>query len=104
MAIKRKSNLEAADNVGFNTDDLTINSLTMGGVVLGAGTAVAGAGLVVTALPVQSLIAAGTSTGLIYAGQRKAKGLPILPWIKAKDDEEVIDTAAETVTAESATA
>lgn len=104
MAIKRKSNLEAADNVGFNTDDLTFNALTVAGLGIGAGTVVAGAAAVATALPAQVLTAATASGTLIYAGQRKAKGEPILPWMKAKDDEEVIDTAAETVTAEAATA
>jgi hypothetical protein len=46
MAIKRKSNLEAADNVGFNTDDLTFNALTVAGLGIGAGTVVAGAAAV----------------------------------------------------------
>ena len=95
MAIKRKSNLEAADNVGFNTDDLTFNALTVAGLGIGAGTVVAGAAAVATALPARVLTAAAASGGLIYSGQRQAKGQPILPWMKAKEDAEVIDTTAE---------
>ena len=62
------------------------NLLFTSGVLLAAGTGVAGAALVVSALPAQMLTAATVSGGLIYAGDRKAKGLPIFPFkVNAED-------------------
>ena len=58
------------------------NSLTTAGVVVAAGTGVAGAAVLTAALPAQMLGAAALSGGLIYAGDRQAKGLPINPFNK----------------------
>jgi len=65
-------------------DLLTKNTLTTAGVVVAAGTGVAGAALLTAALPAQMLAAAGTSAALIYAGDRQAKDLPIFPWTAPK--------------------
>ena len=64
-------------------DVLNKNTLTTAGVLVAGSTGVAAAALVATALPAQMLIAAGTSAGLIYAGDRQSKGLPINPFIKS---------------------
>ena len=61
-------------------DILNKNTLTTAGVLLAGSTGVAAAALVTTALPAQMLIAAGTSAGLIYAGDRQAKGLSMNPF------------------------
>ncbi len=62
------------------TDLLTKNTLTTAGVVIAAGTGVAGAAVLAAALPAQILTAATVSGGLIYAGDRQAKGLSINPF------------------------
>ena len=67
------------------TDLLTKNTLTTAGVVVAAGTGVAGAAVLTAALPAQMLLAAGISSGLIYAVDRKSKDLPILPWVKTQE-------------------
>ena len=64
-------------------DILNKNSLTTAGVLVAGSTGVAAAALVATALPAQMLIAAGTSAGLIYAGDRQSKGLSINPFVKS---------------------
>ena len=58
---------------------LTRNSLTTAGAAVAAGTAVAGTAVLVAALPAQMALASGLSAGLYYAGDRKAKNLPIIP-------------------------
>ena len=55
------------------------NFLTTSGVLIAAGTGVAGGALLVTAFPAQVLGAAALSGGLLYAGDRKDKGLPLVP-------------------------
>ena len=62
------------------TDLLTKNTLTTAGVVIAAGTGVAGAAVLAAALPAQILTAAAVSGGLIYAGDRQAKGQSINPF------------------------
>jgi len=61
------------------------NFLTTAGVLVAAGTGVAGTALLVTAMPAQILGAAALSGGLIYAGDRKAKKLPLIPVAQASD-------------------
>ena len=68
--------------VSNGLDILNKNTLTTAGVLVAGSTGVAAAALVATALPAQMLIAAGTSAGLIYAGDRQAKGLSINPFSK----------------------
>ena len=69
-----------ADAVGAGSEGLMDkNFLTTAGVLVAAGGGVAGTALLVTALPAQTLTAAAVSGGLIYAGDRKHKGLPIIP-------------------------
>ena len=65
-------------------DILNKNTLTTAGVLVAGSTGVAAAALVATALPAQMLIAAGTSAGLIYAGDRQSKGLSINPFSKTE--------------------
>lgn len=55
------------------------NFLTTSGVLIAAGTGVAGGALLVTAFPAQILGAAAISGGLLYAGDRMDKGLPPVP-------------------------
>ena len=81
------------------TSILDKNALTSAGVLVAAGTGVAGTALLVTALPAQMALAAGASAGLIYAGDRQDKGLPILPWQKGDEQsapaaEAVVETTA----------
>ena len=74
------------------------NLLFTSGVLVAAGTGVAGAAVLVSALPAQVITAGALSGGLMYAGHRKDKGLPVFPWQK---DEEAAP-AATTATAEAA--
>ena len=66
---------------------LTKNTLTTAGVLVAAGTGVAGAAVLTAALPAQMAVAATLSGGLIYAGDRQAKGLPINPFNKESNEE-----------------
>ena len=78
-------------------DLLDKNALTTAGVLVGAGTAVAGAGILTVALPAQVFGATAISAGLIYAGDRQSKGLKILANPFAKPEEEatpVVEAAA----------
>ncbi len=69
-----------AGGTGNAVDILNKNALTTAGVLVGGSTAIAAGALVTAALPVQMVTAATVSAGLIYAGDRQAKGLPINPW------------------------
>lgn len=74
---------------------LTKNTLTTAGVMVAAGTGVAGAAVLAAALPAQIATAAALSGGLIYAGDRKAKGLSINPFQKeAADTTVTVEPAA----------
>lgn len=77
-----------AGGTGNAVDILNKNALTTAGVLVAAGTGVAGAAVLTAALPAQMLLAGTASAGLIYAGDRQAKGLPINPF--AKDESEAI--------------
>ena len=68
------------ENTASATDLLTKNTLTTAGVVIAAGTGVAGAAVLAAALPAQILTAAAVSGGLIYAGDRQSKGLSVNPF------------------------
>ena len=72
-------------------DLLDKNALTTAGVVLAAGGAVSGSLVLTAALPVPVIGLTAVSAGLIYAGDRQAKGLPINPFNK----DEVKELAAE---------
>lgn len=69
------------------------NTLTTAGVLVGAGTGVAGVALVATALPAQLALATGVSAALIYAGDRQDKGLPLNPWA-SKDETKTAEAPA----------
>ena len=56
------------------------NLLFTSGVLVAAGTGVAGAALLLSAMPAQVLGATALSGGLMFAGQRKHEGKAILPW------------------------
>lgn len=84
----------------MNTQELlNKNGLTTAGVLLGSTTALAGAALVTVALPAQVLTCTGISAGLIYAGDRKAKNLPLNPFSK---DSSSVSSESVDVTAVSA--
>ena len=76
---------------GANDGMLNKNMLTTAGILVGGSTVVASLGLVATAMPAQLALAAGASAGLIYAGDRKDKDLPLNPW--GKTDETDTETA-----------
>lgn len=65
-------------------DILNKNTLTTAGVLVAGSAGLASAALVASALPAQMLIAAGTSAGLIYAGDRQSKGLSFNPFSKTE--------------------
>lgn len=75
-------------------DLLTKNTLTTAGVIVAAGTGVAGAAVLAAALPAQIATAAVVSGGLLYAGDRQAKGLSINPFQKDATDTTVAVKAA----------
>ena len=70
----------AADGTAGAIELLNKNTLTTAGVILGAGTGVAGAALLTAALPAQMLLATGATAALLYAGDRQAKDKPVFPW------------------------
>jgi hypothetical protein len=72
--------ITAVQEIESSMDLLTKNTLTTAGVVIAAGTGVAGAAVLAAALPAQILTAAAVSGGLIYAGDRQAKGLSVNPF------------------------
>ena len=81
-------------------DLLTKNTLTTAAVILGSGTAVAGATLLTVALPAQMLGAVAITGSLYYAGDRQAKGLTINPFAgKSEDAAPVTKPVAETAAA-----
>ena len=89
MAI-RNANASTVDNVsGAASDILNKNVLLTAGVLVGSSTAVAGGVLLTAALPAQMLTATAVSSGLIYAGIRKDKGLPLNPFTKDAADATV---------------
>ena len=86
-------------------DLLDKNALTTAGVLLAAGGAVSGGLLLTAALPVPVLGITAVSAGLVYAGDRQAKGLSINPLAMGKapvmsDDRDL--TEATTVVAKAA--
>ena len=85
LAIQSFDNTVVSDGETASAFDLlSKNTLTTAGVVVAAGTGVAGAALLTAALPAQFLSAAAVSGGLIYAGDRQAKGLSINPFAAPK--------------------
>lgn len=66
-------------------DLLNRNTMTTAGVLVGTSAGLASVALVASVLPAQALIAAGVSGGLIYAGDRQHKGLPVNPFQKADE-------------------
>ena len=78
------SSLVAAGETDNALDLLTKNTLTTAGVLIGSGAAMAGATLLTVALPAQMLTAAAVSGGLIFAGDRQAKGLSFNPFANSE--------------------
>ena len=72
------------------------NLLFTSGVLVAAGTGVAGAGLLLAAMPGQVVGASALAGGLMYAGQRKHEGKAILPWM---DKEEATTSTPAKATA-----
>lgn len=75
------------------TDILTKNTLTTAGVLVAGSAGVASLALVASAIPAQMALAAGTSAGLIYLGDRQSKDLPLNPF--TKDEAPKADKPAE---------
>tara|TARA_R100001082_G_scaffold22684_2_gene11015 strand:+ start:1983 stop:2255 length:273 start_codon:yes stop_codon:yes gene_type:complete len=69
---------------GASSNLLNKNTLTTCGVLIGSSTVVASVGMVALTIPAQMSLAAGASAGLIYLGDRKSKGLPLVPSIKVE--------------------
>ena len=63
-------------------DILNRNTLITAGVLVGGSTVLASTALVAAALPVQIAVAGAATAGLIYAGDRQDKGLPVNPFTK----------------------
>ena len=82
--------VEIADtDSGAASDILNKNMLLTAGILTGGSTAIAGGVLLTAALPAQMLTAGALSGGLIYAGIRKDKGLPLNPFQKDAADATV---------------
>ena len=92
------SEFTRAHTFGAKTDLLSRNDLTTAGVLVGAGTGVAGAAVLVTALPGQMAVAGTLTGGLLYAGHRQHVGKPIVPQFgadtPASDDKQADAPAA----------
>ena len=88
MALKSTTYNVTQNDAGASIGEmLDKNAMTTAGVLVGAGTAVAGAGILTVALPAQVFGATAISAGLIYAGDRKEKGLKIFANPFAKTEE-----------------
>ena len=85
--------VEGAVGTSNATEILNKNLMTTAGVLVGTSTVLASTALVAAAIPAQVLVATGASAGLIYAGDRQHKGLPLNPW--AKPEEKSVTTEAE---------
>ena len=82
------SDFAAAEGTSNAVDLLNKNTLTTAGVLVAGSAGVASLALVATAIPAQMALAAGTSAGLIYLGDRQSKDLPLNPFSKeAKTSE-----------------
>ena len=68
------------DSESGATFDVMRNTATTIGVVVGAGTTVAGGALVTAALPAQMLTGLGITGLALYIGDRQAKELPVNPF------------------------
>tara|TARA_E500000178_G_scaffold328565_1_gene358679 strand:- start:88 stop:564 length:477 start_codon:yes stop_codon:yes gene_type:complete len=73
------------NSAGGGLEVLNRNTLTTAGVLVGGATALSATALVTAAMPVQMALAAGTSAGLIYLGDRQHRGLPVNPFEKGSD-------------------
>ena len=78
---------DVAVTAGAKSDILSKNALTTAGVLIGAGTGVAGAGILFMALPGQMTVGAALTGGLLYAGHRQSVGKPIIPGMSADKPE-----------------
>ncbi len=94
MAIRNANAQTAVSTDGSASDILNKNLLLTAGIMTGGSTAIAGGVLLTAALPAQMLTAAAVSGGLIYAGVRKDKGLPLNPFTKDAADTTVSVEAA----------
>jgi len=96
MAIREISDVNLVGSTGSTgaIDLLTKNTLTTAGVLVASSTALAGAAVLTVALPAQVVGAAAISGGLIYAGDRQAKGLSINPFADKSEEKE--STPAQT--------
>ena len=76
-----------AESSSSASDILNKNTLTTAGVLVAGSAGVASLALVASAIPAQMALAAGTSAGLIYLGDRQAKNLPLNPFSKDEADK-----------------
>ena len=89
----------AGSTTGAKSDILSKNALTTAGVLVGAGTGVAGAGVLFMALPGQMTVAAALTGGLLYAGHRQSLGQSIIPG-RGTDDKSSAKPVADTPVAD----
>lgn len=73
----------------IGSEILNKNALSAAGAIIGVGSVGFGAGIMLQALPIQTLVALGTSGALLYAGDRKSKDLPVNPFEKTESTEAV---------------
>ena len=73
----------------LGSEILNKNALSAAGAIIGVGSVGFGAGIMLQALPIQTVVALGTSGALLYAGDRKSKDLPINPFEKTESTEAV---------------
>jgi len=91
---KSETSARPATTAGAGTNDLlSRNAMTTAGVLIGAGTGVAGAAVLVAALPAQTITAGVVTGAFLYAGDRQHKGLSINPFDGDKSDDKSDETA-----------
>jgi hypothetical protein len=94
MALIKDQSIGTSNVAGASIGEmLDKNVLTTAGVLVGAGTGVAGAAVLTVALPAQVLGASVISAGLIYAGDRQSKGLKIFANPFGKPEDQVAEEA-----------
>ena len=87
---------EDSDLIAGSEGLLDKNLLFTSGVLVAAGTGVAGAALLLAAVPGQVIGATALSGGLMYAGQRKYEGKPIFPWTQQTGAQPAVTPATVT--------
>ncbi len=89
LSMSRFTRIEGeARMAGASDFDLNRNMLTTAGVIAGATTVGGAAALATAVMPLQVLGGGTLTAGLIYAGDRKHKGLSLNPFAKPEDKQQ----------------